>query len=152
MGDDPDEWDLGLAFSEYLAHYEQSWVAYPDAIPALAEYRMAGLRIGVLTNGDRAQQVRKLSVIGLLDMVDAVVASSDLAAGKPDRRAFQALCEVLGSEPSATLFIGDDLAADVEGAAAAGLLPVWLNRSGDGAAHPWHEVSSLVEVGPLLTD
>jgi putative hydrolase of the HAD superfamily len=143
LGKEPHEHDLDDLFLEYLRYYESSWTAYPDAAPFLRAVRRAGLRIGVLTNGQREQQEAKLAAIGLRDAVDVVVASSDLTAGKPDSRAFEALCVALGTSPSDTPYIGDDLTNDVAGAAAAGLPALWLNRVGTPGDAKWPQVPSL---------
>lgn len=143
VGQDPHAHDLDGLFLEYLEQYESSWTAYPDAAPFLHAVRRAGLRIGVLTNGQREQQEAKLAAIGLRDSVDVVVASSDLSAGKPDSGAFEVLCVALGTSPSATPYIGDDLITDIAGAAAAGLPALWLNRAGTPGDAKWPQVPSL---------
>ncbi len=143
VGEHPQAHDLDELFSRYLRHYETSWTAYPDAARFLDALRGADLRIGVLTNGQREQQEAKLRAIGLYDAVDVVVASSDLPAGKPDTRAFEALCRALDTLPTVTAYIGDVVSSDVAGATAAGLPAVWLNRlhvNGDGQ---WPQVPSL---------
>jgi FMN phosphatase YigB (HAD superfamily) len=49
--------------------------------------------------------------------------------------------------------VGDSIELDVEGAQAAGLVPVWLDRWDD----PWdppadvHRITSLAQLPPLLT-
>lgn len=145
IGQDPHEYDADLLFSGYLVHYERSWSAYPDAAPFLRALREAGLRVGVLTNGQREQQESKLRVIGLMAAVDSVVASSDLPAGKPDPRAFAALCTAMGTARETTLYIGDDIHADVSGAAAAGLPALWLNRCDAPDEVPYPQASNLNE-------
>ena len=46
---------------------------------------------------------------------------------KPDPRVFRALCAALEVSPRETVHVGDNLAADVAGARAAGITPVWFN-------------------------
>ena len=53
-------------------------------------------------------------------VVDAFVHSFQVGAEKPDPRIFLAACERLGTEPAATLMVGDHAVAD-GGATAAGL-------------------------------
>ena len=57
---DVDEFNPDELFKEYLALYETSWVAYPDALGVLDEVQRMGLPVGVLTNGSKPQQEAKL--------------------------------------------------------------------------------------------
>ncbi|WP_067477410.1 HAD family hydrolase [Actinomadura hibisca] len=68
-----DEWEDARAdawFASYLARYEARWRAFPDVAPALAG--LAGLRLGVVTNGEATQQRAKLARLD----VDATAATS----------------------------------------------------------------------------
>lgn len=133
-------------FRGYLVRYEAAWAAFPDAAPAIERARNAGLAVGVLTNGDEAQQRAKLDRIGLSTLVDVVVASSTLPAGKPDRRAFAAVLGHLRAEPSDALMVGDSLAHDVHGAMAAGLWAVLVDRHGRHYDADVRRVGSLDEL------
>jgi putative hydrolase of the HAD superfamily len=69
-----------------------------------------------------------------------MVASSSLPAGKPDPRAFQHMLGLLGLAADEALMVGDSLDKDVDGALAAGLPAVLLDRSG---AHPGADVRRI---------
>lgn len=133
-------------FAGYLQRYEAGWRAYPDARAALSRVREAGLTCAVFTNGDEEQQRRKLEFVGLTDLVDSLVASSTLPAGKPDPRAFAAALDRLDVPPEEALMVGDSLDKDVLGARAAGLGAVLLDREDrhTGAAVP--RITSLDEL------
>lgn len=87
-------------------------------------------RVGLLTNGPALAQRSKLRQLGWTDAFDAALVSGELPAGKPDRAAFEALLDALGSEPAETAFVGDRVGDDVEGAAEAGLVPVQVLYDG----------------------
>ncbi|MCL2543623.1 MAG: HAD family hydrolase [Nocardioidaceae bacterium] len=129
-------WDLAddvLAddvFAGYLGSYQAAWRAFGDAAAALERALTKGLRVGILTNGERHVQTEKLRRTGLLRRDVPVFASSDLPAAKPDPRSYTAACSALGVEPSATLMVGDSLRNDVIGAQRAGLTGVLLDRAG----------------------
>ncbi len=147
------EEDLDVLFAEYATFYESHWVAFDDARAVLDDLAAAGYILGVLTNGQRAQQVAKLAHIGLLDRFAVVVASSELPAGKPAPRAFTALCQRLDTAPGSVMFVGDDPAADVAGARGAGLKAVLLNRDQVGRALDGvASIRSLTELPATLTD
>ncbi|HZX01373.1 HAD family hydrolase [Kribbella sp.] len=123
--------DAGLdeVFDGYLRLYRGSWVAYPDARPALEVARGNGWRVGVLTNGSTGQQNAKLEAIGLAHLVEVVCTSESLGVSKPDPLAYQRVCEALDVEPEDALMIGDNLELDVLAARKAGLAARHLDRT-----------------------
>lgn len=146
------EEDLDALFAEYATVYESHWVAFDDAVEVLDDLAAAGYVLGVLTNGQRAQQVAKLARIGLLDRFGVVVASSELPAGKPDPHAFTVLCQRLGAAPGSVMFVGDDPVTDVAGALDAGLQAVFIDRDQAGhAADRAVSIRSLTKLPAALT-
>lgn len=79
------EEDLDDLFAEYATFYESHWVAFDDARATLDDLAAAGYALGVLTNGQRAQQLAKLARVGLLDRFAVVVASSELPAASAEK-------------------------------------------------------------------
>ncbi len=113
-------------FSIYLGHYENSWRAYPDVLPCLESLRVD--HVAVITNGDGAQQRKKLRRTGLADGFAGVIASGDFGCSKPDPRIFHYACERASVNPSDAIHVGDSLTVDYDGASAAGLRGVLLVR------------------------
>jgi putative hydrolase of the HAD superfamily len=119
-------------YDGYSARYVESWRLHDDVPGCLAELRMRipGVRIGLITNGELDQQLRKLDAVRLTDEVDVVVASGEVGVAKPDARIFAIACERLGVGAGEAVYVGDRLATDALGAAGAGLLGVWIDRHG----------------------
>jgi putative hydrolase of the HAD superfamily len=140
---------LDAVFAEYLTCYEAAWAAFDDAAPALRRITSAGLRTGVLTNGDQAQQTAKLAATGLLELSGPVFASSELPAAKPDRRAYLEACHRLHVAPGQALMVGDNYDLDVLAARAAGLTAIHLDRSANPAQTARGTISTLHDL--LLT-
>jgi HAD superfamily hydrolase (TIGR01509 family) len=96
-----------------------AWLPYPDTGPTLRALHDRGVKVAIVSNVPR-----DLSDVfakhGLADDVDAFVHSFQVGAEKPDPRIFLAACERIGTEPAATLMVGDHEVAD-GGATAAGL-------------------------------
>lgn len=128
LGADATDDEADELFSGYLSRYEEAWIAFDDAVPALRRVRDAGLVVAVLTNGDSAHQGHKLDRTGLAEHIDVVVASDDLPAGKPDPRAYAAACNILGVAPVDVLMVGNDVEKDYQGPLDAGLGAVLLDR------------------------
>jgi putative hydrolase of the HAD superfamily len=135
----------GVTVGELMGaiHFE----AFPDAAPVLRELRARGLRLVVVSNWDCSLE-SVLERIGVLGLVDAVVASAVVGIAKPDRRIFDAALREAGCEPGAALHVGDSPANDVAGATAAGIRAVLLDRSGTGGPDA---ISSLRDLPALLS-
>jgi putative hydrolase of the HAD superfamily len=146
VGDDE---ALDVCLASYVEALEAGCKAFDDAHPclrALASTR-PHVRRAVLTNGDAAQQRRKIENNRLGALLDAVFVSEELGAAKPDRRAFLEGCAHLGCRPSETLYVGDTLDVDALAACAAGLRGVWLDRAHDCApCVPAVRITSLYDL------
>ena len=109
--------------------------AYPDSAPALRALRAAGLRLVVVSNWDSSLHER-LQETGLAPLLDGAVASAELGAAKPDGAIFARGLALAGATAETAWHVGDSVAADVEGALAAGIRPVLISRDGSAAAPP----------------
>lgn len=141
------ETDLDDLFDEFLDLYRANWVGFDDAHETVLSLRARGYVIAVLTNGYFEQQRDKLEAIGMLDLVEHLLASADLPAFKPDPRAYAALCEALGLHPAEVTYVGDDVVADAHGARDAGLRSIHIDRDGIAGEIPGVEqIRSLREL------
>jgi putative hydrolase of the HAD superfamily len=118
---------------------------FPD-VPACLYELHDSYALGLITNGASCLQREKLATAGLDEYFDVVVVSAEFGVAKPDPSIFEHALSLLGSDPEHAVMIGDSLTRDIDGAAAAGLKGVWVNRSGQPrpADHP-----DLVEVSTL---
>lgn len=113
-------------------------------------------KIVVLSNGFREVQTNKMRSAGLLPYIDFVVLSEDAGANKPNRQIFDYAFEMTGSRPSETIMIGDNWAADIEGAQNAHIPSIWFNPLGkikpqeSKFLRPIYEIKNLEEIVPLL--
>lgn len=100
---------------------------FPDAIPLLHELRRRGYSVAAVTNrsfgGDRFfDEMREL---GLLELFDSWAVSADDGWLKPHRALFDKALDEIDVPPREALMVGDDLLADVFGAAQLGMGTVW---------------------------
>lgn len=121
-------------FEIYLREYTAAWTLHDDALPCLDGLAASGIRIGIITNGDRVFQQAKLDAMGLDGRIEHLVASGEFGVTKPDPRIFRHACSVFRVAPSEAVYVGDRLRTDAIGAADAGLAGVWLDRSGAATA------------------
>jgi len=114
---------------------------FDDAVSFITRSRQRGDQVALVSNcGDDTRPL--LAAQGLVDMVDAVVLSCEVGAGKPDRSIFDHTINVLGIDPSYGTLI-DDQYVFCEGAVAAGLRAIRLVRKGDAPQSPSSAITSV---------
>jgi putative hydrolase of the HAD superfamily len=117
------------AFIErFLSLYASAWRLFADVLPVLDALHT--YELGVITNGIHAQQLDKLRRTGIIERFRVVVVSEAVGHAKPAPQIFERACAQLGCAARDCIFVGDDWRNDVEGARAAGMTPVWVNRHG----------------------
>lgn len=119
-------------FSDYLDAYEAHWTLFPEALDVLESLGSRGFRMGVITNGDAAQQKSKLHLLGLGQFFEHLLISGELGISKPNKEIFQAAAGLMGCGIAECIHVGDSFENDVNGALAAGMQAVWLDREGRG--------------------
>jgi len=85
--------------------------------------------------------------VGLGAYFSGSVSARDAGVAKPDPRIFHAAAAHLGCAPHQVLHVGDDHAADVVGAAQAGMQAVWLRHP--TALEPSHSAHAHLVVEDL---
>ncbi|MFC8586301.1 HAD family hydrolase [Streptomyces sp. NPDC057217] len=143
----PDEADAW--FDRYVVHYEAAWALFPDTVPVL-DLLARDYRHAVLSNSSIRNQERKLRVLGVRDRFEAVLCAAELGVAKPAPEAFHAACTALGLPPHEVAYVGDQPDIDARGAAEAGLLGIWLDRSGTGGRPELERITELSQLPGLL--
>ncbi|WP_371095248.1 HAD family hydrolase [Streptomyces sanglieri] len=136
-------------FARHAAHYEAAWSLFPDVLPAL-DLLADGFRHAVLSNASVHNQDRKLRRLGVRDRFEVMVCAVELGISKPDAGAFHAGCEALALEPREVAYVGNEPDIDAGGAAAAGLMGIWLDRGGRGGRPELIRISGLDQLPGLL--
>jgi FMN phosphatase YigB (HAD superfamily) len=89
-----------------------------------------------------------LVTLGLVKYFHAIIVSCEVAHPKPDRQIFLRAAAELGCEPVALVHVGDSVEEDLDGARAARLQAVLIDRSGPHARHGEAESAGSAEVPP----
>jgi len=119
-------------------------VVFPEVRPALEELRN-DYRLIAVTNGNS-----NLQKIGIDDLFHDVVTASNAGVAKPAPEIFDVAVRAGGAKAHQTLHVGDHPEIDVEGARAAGLRSVWVNRSGQRWPNEFAKPDGIVtHVGQL---
>lgn len=132
------------------------WDAYlegvqlrPGARELLGGWRALGHKIAIVTDLVVDVQLRKLEVLGLFELVDAVVVSEEVARDKPAAETFELAMERLGVEPADCVMVGDNAKKDGGGARALGL-PFYRVRGTDPGEASTEAGMTLSEVARAL--
>ncbi len=105
----------------------ENFSLYEDSLPVLEELRRHGLKIGLVSNGQR--DLEEFARHHALD-VDAMVGSRAHGRTKPHPSIFVAALEALDVAPDEAAMVGDSLEDDIEGARALGIRAIFLDRDG----------------------
>jgi putative hydrolase of the HAD superfamily len=124
-------------FAAVFAYFgrAEAWSVFEDAAPALDALRARGVRLAVISNFDGRLE-GLLGELGLAAYFDAIHLSTRLGAEKPDPAIFRAALQFHGVEPERALHVGDRVEADVDGAIAAGMRAVLVDRAGTSRREP----------------
>lgn len=128
-------------FSEFFVDlYEEfttakPWFVYADVIPTLKKWRDRNIELAVLSNFD-SRLYPVLEALKLDPYFSSLTISTEVGAAKPDPKIFAIALKKYNFSPSEILHIGDSLKADYEGATAAGIPAIWLDRDADTPTPP----------------
>jgi putative hydrolase of the HAD superfamily len=117
------------AFERLSRHFRDpaSWAVYPDVEVTLDTLSRRGFTLAVVSNWD-SHLPRLLDALGLARRFATLAVSAIEETGKPGSEIFHRACGRAGVAPSEALHVGDSLAEDYEGARAAGLAALLLDR------------------------
>lgn len=126
---------LSFQPSEYLQMIEiyntvskNSKRAIPNAPETILSLKNHGFKIALITNGRTENQKRKIQLCNISTSLDIVLISEEVGIRKPDKEIFELALELSKTHFSEAVMIGDSWDSDIEGALAANIEAVWVNR------------------------
>lgn len=126
---------------------------YDETFQVLDELK-GKYKLLLLTNGSPSLQQEKLDgVPRLTPYFDHVVISGTFGKGKPDTSIFEHALGLLGIEPQMAVMVGDKLTTDIQGALAAKVHAVWVNRNNKTNTEniqPDFEIRQLTELEHVI--
>ena len=137
-------------FARLAVHFANpgSWRIYGDVRGTLDSLERSGFTLAVVSNWD-SQLPRLLESLDLARRFRAVSVSAIEETGKPDAEIFRRTCARLGVAEKDVLHVGDSPVEDYEGARAAGIAALLLDRAGRFPDHP-DRIESLAEIPARL--
>jgi HAD superfamily hydrolase (TIGR01549 family) len=140
--------DLPAVAANYRGAYLGARQAIDGALALLTALKPR-VRIGVVTNNLVNEQRDKVTRLGFAPFVDALTVSEEAGASKPDPAIFRLALDRLDTAAEDAVMVGDSWAADIEGALAAGIRPIWFNRHRRPAPRASVDVAHLHALEPV---
>jgi putative hydrolase of the HAD superfamily len=131
----------------YRREYLQARRAMAGA-EALLEAVRSQARVAIVSNNMLQEQQEKLEYCRLASHVDALIVSEEAGISKPDPQIFRIALDAVGAAAHEAVMLGDSWAADIEGARAAGIRPVWFNPARLPSPQPSANVAEIYSLEP----
>jgi len=156
-----DEFDLDQIMSVYRWGKVQGTTVFEEVPHTLEALLGEDIRIGIVTNAFQTMVMRdrELEEHGLLQYFKTCrFAAADVGYLKPHPAIFEHALDCIGTQPEETVFVGDNLTADVAGAQRVGMKAVWrdtgyhASRVALGAIEPDATIEKLDQILPNLDE
>lgn len=126
--------DLVLACLLVYRTHQPTLRPFEGVIETLSALRSAGLRTGLVSDGEASVQRRKLGALpGVVAQLDQVVLTDELGREhwKPSPAPFRVACRLLNVQAGETAYVANDPRKDFIGARVAGLRTIRVGRLPD---------------------
>jgi putative hydrolase of the HAD superfamily len=142
-----------LVAGMYVSNLSESAFLFDDALPLLAKLRPR-YKLGLITNGLKEAQRKRLALSGADTYMDGIAVSDEIGIQKPDPGIFAyALRDAAHADKNTTLVIGDSLSSDIQGGINFGIDTCWFNpkgKTGSPEIAPTYEIRRLTELLEIL--
>ena len=118
---------------------------YADVEPMLSKLKAKGLKLAIVSNGFKQDLEYVLGKLDLKKWFDVVVCIDSCDCAKPEEEIFLYALKKLKTKPSETIFVGDSIVFDYEGARNVGIKSLLIDREGK-LPSSYDKITSLVEI------
>ncbi|AGH38816.1 HAD superfamily haloacid dehalogenase hydrolase [Bibersteinia trehalosi USDA-ARS-USMARC-188] len=113
------------------------------------------VQMGIITNGFRSLQQKRLDNTATGQFFEMVVVSEDVGVAKPDHQIFDYAFAQMGEfDKSKVLMVGDTLASDILGGNLSGIDSCWFNphqKTNETDIRPTYEIHSMLDLIPIVS-
>jgi putative hydrolase of the HAD superfamily len=147
--------DPGLAAvlgQRYRDLRESSTRPFAGAVETLAFLAKSDVRLALITNGAGPSQRAKVVRHDLARYFDHILIEGEFGVGKPDSTVYLTAMTALGSAPSSTWVVGDNLEWEVAAPQRLGFTGIWVDAAREGLPNgslvkPDRIIHSVSELG-----
>jgi len=146
--------DLSSEKRKRLMEAYLSLAAFPDVKPGLKALKKQGLQLAILSNGEPRMLEAAAKSAGIYDLLDKIISVEEVKIFKPSPRVYNLGPERMKVSNAELGFVSSN-SWDINGAASAGLITFWIQRS---AGEPPEAlgftadqvVSAITDLAPLV--
>ena len=122
---------------------------FPDVEPTFSELKARGLKIGLLSNGFQKDLDHVLGELDLKKWFDSVVCIDSCNCAKPNKEIFLYALDKLQINPNETVYVGDSIVHDYDGALGVGIRPFLIDRE-QKHSNQYNTIISLTDLLAVL--
>jgi putative hydrolase of the HAD superfamily len=120
---------------------------YHNAYDALVYLKQKNYTLHIISNGLQEAQTLKLEASNIHHFFDTMTLPEQAGATKPHRQIYDHALQSAGASAQNSIFIGDDLSADIQGSMNAGWRQIFYNwRNETHTLNPTHEITDWIEI------
>ena len=103
---------------------------YEDVIPTITELRNKGYKLGIITDGYKETQLRKIEVLKCRELFDEIIITDELGREfwKPHEKSYKLMAEKLDVKLEDMIYVGDNVEKDFVTANILGLKTIKVCR------------------------
>jgi HAD superfamily hydrolase (TIGR01549 family) len=132
-----------------LQNIPYSMVLYHDVIPTLNALIELNFKLGLISNMDKLGS-EILDEFNLSSYVDVCVTSKEAKVEKPNSKIFNLALSKLNVDARSSIYIGDQILSDIEGAKNSDMLPILIDRESSHADYKGQKITDLSQLIDLL--
>jgi putative hydrolase of the HAD superfamily len=141
-----DDETLKMIHDTFKKHYISTF--YPRTEETLRKLT-ENYKLALISNTMSDQPREMLEETGLDSLFEIIICSRDLGIRKPNPAIFKYVMDEVGVQPRETVHVGDSVEADMEGASASGITPIWI-RTPDQGFWSGHAISRFSDLPQFL--
>lgn len=118
--------DLIRCYREHTPEIE----FFEDVIPVINKLKKSGYKLGIITDGYKETQLRKIDVLKCYDLFDEIIVTDELGREywKPHEKPYKLMAEKMCVNFKNMIYIGDNVNKDFVTANKLGIKTVYINR------------------------
>ena len=104
---------------------------FDDVIPTLEMLREKGMKLGIITDGYKETQSRKIEVLKCKELFDEIIITDEFGREfwKPHEKSYKLIAERLGVKLNEMIYVGDNVAKDFVTANELGITSICIQRN-----------------------
>ncbi|MBP1960984.1 HAD-IA family hydrolase [Paenibacillus aceris] len=149
------EYETALAWEDLLEDYVQNFnlhcIGFPNLHEILTHLKQGGMRLGLITNGMGAFQLKNIEALGISPYFDTMLVSEIEGLRKPDPEIFLRALNNLGVQPNEAAYVGDHPENDVLASRRVGMKGIWkVDAHFEGDFERDYTIQDLMELKHYL--